>query len=168
MWYLNLENIFISRHILHQHWYTCPIALPGRRNPQRRSLLTVVSATSAPLFQLLRHQRNVCHPVVNRFTLQILPAVNRKHFFMNILCTESFCEQKSQKRTLQFVSRFPKYGRHFDYCNPPLNMHMRVCYLGCHLSWTVLLPSDTQRKPITSITALSVPLMIYLLTLHRQ
>jgi hypothetical protein len=52
---------FISRHILHQHWYTCPIALPVRRKPQHRSLLTLVSATSAPPFQPLRHQRIVCH-----------------------------------------------------------------------------------------------------------
>jgi hypothetical protein len=31
--------------------------------------------------------------VVNRFTCQTLPTVNRKYFFMNILCTESFCPQ---------------------------------------------------------------------------
>jgi hypothetical protein len=51
MWYSNQEKTFISRHVLHQHWYTCPIALPMRRNPQHRSLLTVISATSAPRFQ---------------------------------------------------------------------------------------------------------------------
>jgi hypothetical protein len=38
----------ISRHNLHQHLYTCPIALPVRRNPQHRSLLTVVSVICAP------------------------------------------------------------------------------------------------------------------------
>jgi hypothetical protein len=32
----------------HQHQYTCPIALPVCQNQQHRSLLTVVSATSAP------------------------------------------------------------------------------------------------------------------------
>jgi hypothetical protein len=37
----NLEETFISRHIFHQHWYTCPVAFPVRRNPQHRSLLTV-------------------------------------------------------------------------------------------------------------------------------
>jgi hypothetical protein len=42
-----------------------------------------VFLTSAPPFQPLRHQRNVCHPIVNRFTRQTLPTVNRKHFFMN-------------------------------------------------------------------------------------
>jgi hypothetical protein len=43
----------------------------------------------------LRHQRNLCHTVVNRFTRQTLPTVNRKNFFMNILCIESFCPQKN-------------------------------------------------------------------------
>jgi hypothetical protein len=66
------------RHIHHQHFHTFPIALPVCRNPQHWSLLIVVSATSAPSFQPLRHQRNVCHPVVDRFTRQALPTVNRK------------------------------------------------------------------------------------------
>jgi hypothetical protein len=70
------------------------IALQVRRNLQHRNLLTVVSATFAPPFQPLRHQRNVYHPVVNRFTRQTLPTINRKHFFMNILCIESFWPQK--------------------------------------------------------------------------
>jgi hypothetical protein len=34
-------------------------------------------------------------------------------------------------------------------------------------SWTVLLPSDTHRKPIASITAVLLPLVTYLLTLPR-
>jgi hypothetical protein len=34
-------------------------------------------------------------------------------------------------------------------------------------SWTVLLPSDTHRKPITSFTAVLLPSVIYLLTLPR-
>jgi hypothetical protein len=55
------KKMFISQHILHQHWYTCPITIPVRRNPQHRSLLTVVSATFAPPFQPLRHQRNICY-----------------------------------------------------------------------------------------------------------
>jgi hypothetical protein len=75
MWYWNLDKTFISRHILHQHWCTCPIALPVRRNPQYRCLLTVVSVTSTPPFQPLRHQRNVCHLVVNRFTRRTLHTV---------------------------------------------------------------------------------------------
>jgi hypothetical protein len=30
-------------------------------------------------------------PRWNRFTRQTLPTVNRRHFFMNILCVESVC-----------------------------------------------------------------------------
>jgi hypothetical protein len=134
MWYTNLEKTFTFRHILHLHWYSCRIALPVRRNPQhRRSLLTVVSATPVPPFQF-HHQRNVCHPVVNRFTRQTLPTVNRKHLFMNILCIESFCppKKKTHNRTLLFDSTLLKHGRHFDYWNYPLNIRLRLCYLECH------------------------------------
>jgi hypothetical protein len=51
--YSNLGKTFISRHTLHQHWYTCPVVLSARRNPQHRSLphlsfnLFVISETSA-------------------------------------------------------------------------------------------------------------------------
>jgi hypothetical protein len=41
-------------------------------------------------FKPLSHQRNVCHPVVDRFTRQSLPTLNRKYFFKHILCIESF------------------------------------------------------------------------------
>jgi hypothetical protein len=128
------KNTFISQHILHQHWYTCPIALPMRRNPQHRSSLTVVSATSTPPFQPLRHQRNLCHPVVNRFTRQTLPTVNMKRFFINILCVESVCPQKKKSITerCSSVVTLLKHGRHFDYWNQSLNMSIRVCYLDCH------------------------------------
>jgi hypothetical protein len=34
-------------------------------------------------------------PVVICFMRQTLPTVNREHFFMNIICMESFCPQKS-------------------------------------------------------------------------
>jgi hypothetical protein len=71
------KKTFISRHVLHQHWYTCPIALPMRRNLQHRSLMTVVSATSAPAFQPLRHQRNVCH--ISGLICDMLYATHTSH-----------------------------------------------------------------------------------------
>jgi hypothetical protein len=49
------KKIFISWHILHQPRYTSSITLRVRRNPQNRSLLTVVSANSAPPLQPFRH-----------------------------------------------------------------------------------------------------------------
>jgi hypothetical protein len=68
--------------------------VPLLRNPQNRSLLTVFSATSTPPFQPLRHQRNISHPVVNCFKRQTLLTLNRKHFFMNVICIESFYAHK--------------------------------------------------------------------------
>jgi hypothetical protein len=69
-----------------------------RRNPQHRSLLIVVSATSALHFNpfvVSEMFATFLDPLVNRFTTQTLPAVNRKHFFMDILGNESFCPQKA-------------------------------------------------------------------------
>jgi hypothetical protein len=117
---------------LHQDLYTCPIALPARQNPQHRSLLTVVLATSAPgraLFATFRTSlREFLGPVVNRFTLETLPIVHRKHFFINILCIDVI--RKTLNRTLLFGSIL-KHGRHFDYWNRHLNLHMRLYYLDC-------------------------------------
>jgi hypothetical protein len=111
------KKTFISRHILHQHWYACP------------SLYQCVETCSMEVYwlfsQTLRHSRfnlfvisetfaTFLDPVVNRFTWWTLPTINKKHFFMNVLCIESFCSQKTHKRNLLFGSTF-KYGRHFDY-----------------------------------------------------
>jgi hypothetical protein len=45
---------------LHQHWYTCPITYNSVETCNIE-VLTVVSGTSAPLFQSHHHQWNVCH-----------------------------------------------------------------------------------------------------------
>jgi hypothetical protein len=122
----------ISRHILYQHWYTCPISLPLRRNPQHKSLLTVISANSAPPFHHLRLS-NVFERI-SRLSYEPLYKTNtshRKHFFMIILCIESFCSKK-HKRRLLFGITLLKHGRHFYYWNQPLNMRMRFCYTDCH------------------------------------
>jgi hypothetical protein len=66
---------------------------------------------------------------------------------------------KKHSRTLFFVSIPLKHGRHFDYWNQPLNMHMRICYLCCYLV--------TYRKSIMSITAVLFPFVSYLLTFPR-
>jgi hypothetical protein len=42
-------------------------------------------------------------PVVNCFTRQTLPTVNRKHLFMNILYIELFCPQKRRKNWFSVV-----------------------------------------------------------------
>jgi hypothetical protein len=70
--------------------------------------------------------------VMNYFTQQTLPTVNRKPFFMNILCTESFCPQNMHNRMLLFGYTLLKHGRHFDYWNQPQNIRMRFWYLDSH------------------------------------
>jgi hypothetical protein len=135
--------------------------VPSHRNPQHESLVTVVSATSATPFQPLRHQRNVCHPAVNRFTRQTVSIVNRKHLFMNIFCVESFCPQKknTHNRTLLLGSILLKRGRHFDYWNQPLTTSMRLCYLDCHEAGLCCYLVQNLWKPIKSL-----PFLTYLLT----
>jgi hypothetical protein len=62
-----------------------------------RSLLAVVSATSTPLSQPLHHQQNSSHFLTHLWAAlhdKHFPSKTGKHFFMNILCTESFCPQK--------------------------------------------------------------------------
>jgi hypothetical protein len=85
-------------------------------NPQHRSLLNVVSATPAPPFQPLRHQRNVCH--VSRPTYEPFFATDTSHHTQETFLYEyplhnSFCPQKQThnwtllfSRTLQARSPF--------------------------------------------------------------
>jgi hypothetical protein len=129
-----MGKTFISQSIYHQHWYTCPIVLPVRQNPQHRNFFNCCLSHFCTWSGIIRDfrtfLRELLDPVVNRFTRQTLPTVNRKHFFMNILCTESFCSQKTHNITLLFGSTHLTHGHHFDYWNQPLNMH--ISYLDCH------------------------------------
>jgi hypothetical protein len=155
MWYLKLQKTFISRHVLHQHWYTCPIVLTVRRNPQHRSLLTVVSATCVPLFQRHR-QRNVCHPVLNSFI-----ATNTSH--------------RKQKK---FLYEYPLHGvllltrkRTARRCSSVIYSSSTVAILSTETSlWTCTCASATYTgmkvdSAVTSITAVLLPFVTYLPTL---
>jgi hypothetical protein len=124
MWYSILENTIVPRNILHQHWDTLQV----RRNSQHRSLSHFRTSVSTP------SSVKLLPPRLNRYTRQTLPTVNRKHFFKNILCIESFCLQKMHNRTLLFGSKAFKHGRHFEYWNKLMNMRMRVFYLDYHVA----------------------------------
>jgi hypothetical protein len=75
--------------------------------------------------------REFFDPLMNRFTWQTLSTVNRTHLFINIVCVESFCPQKTHNKFC-FSSIVLKHGLLIDYWNQPLNMRMRFCYLGWH------------------------------------
>jgi hypothetical protein len=95
------KHIYVSTYppptLLHSsHCFT------SASKPAAQKYFDFVSATSAPPLQPLRHQRNVCHdsrPSCEPLYTKTLPAINRKNFFMNILCIESFCPQKRTKNT---------------------------------------------------------------------
>jgi hypothetical protein len=129
-------------------------------------ILTVVSAISAAPFQHL-HQRNIFH--LSRHSWEPLYAtntstVNRKHFFMNILCFESSCTQnRTTKRWSSVVH--PQVRSPFWLLKPAFD-HVNARLLPrLSWNWTVLLPSDRYKKPIMYITAVLLPFVTYLLTL---
>jgi hypothetical protein len=130
MWYSNLEKTFNSRRILHQHWYTCPIALPVRRNPQYRSFydccLSHFRTWSGIICDFRTSLREFLDPVVNRFTGQTLPAVNRKYFFMNFICSESFCPQKKRSTKRCFSVVHPQAPSPFWLLKPASEQYARV------------------------------------------
>jgi hypothetical protein len=64
-------------------------------------------STSSSTAKLLPPRREFLYPVVNCFTRQTLPIVNRKHFLMNILCIESFCPQKRTTESCSSVIYSP-------------------------------------------------------------
>jgi hypothetical protein len=77
------------------------------------SLYQWVENRSIEIFSLVSHFhisvststpfREFLDPVMNRFTRQTLPAVNKKHFLINILCSESVCSQKNTTGRCSFI-----------------------------------------------------------------
>jgi hypothetical protein len=74
--------------------------------------------------------REFLDPVVNRFTRQTHPTVNRKHFLWIFSGLNSFVLKNTTERCTSVI--LLKHIRHFDYWNQPLNMRMRVCYQDYH------------------------------------
>jgi hypothetical protein len=130
-------------------------------------------------------------PVVNHFRRQTLPTVKRKHFFMNILYTEPFCPQKRTTKRCSSVVNISStvailttetslwtcartsstqtfYLKNACIYKNGLGSAHPILVSRLSWSWTVLLHSDTDRKPTTSITAVSRPFVTYLLTLPRS
>jgi hypothetical protein len=155
--FLDISSTYIDKH------------LPVRRSPQHGSILTVVSATSAPPFKPLRHKWNVCH--VSRPSCEPLYMANtslhkQETFLFEyplhwVLTPTKNVQQNAALRwyILQAWSLF--------WLMKPASEHAHVRLLPrMSWSWTVLLPIDTHRKPITSITAYFHLWHIYWLSLR--
>jgi hypothetical protein len=103
-------------------------------------------------------------PVVKRYRPPELPTVNRKHFFLNIICIESFCPQNAQQHVA--LRYYAPQARPPCWLLKPTSEHEHARLLPRRSwNWTVLLPSGTHRKPITSITAVLLPSVTCLLAL---
>jgi hypothetical protein len=149
----------------YQHWYICPITLPVRRNPQHTSILTDVPATPAPPFQLLHQRKRLplsCEP---------LYATNTSHrkqqifLYENPLHWVSLPTEHAQQNAAPW--QYTKTQSSF-WLLKPASEHVHARLLPrLSRSWAVLLPSDVHREPITSITAVLLPFVTYLLTLPR-
>jgi hypothetical protein len=105
---------FISRHILHQHSYTCPISLPVRRDPQLRNLLIVVSVTSAPPIQILRGLRNFCHQSGTALS-ENTSQRKQETFLYEYPLHRVLLPTNIHNRTLLFGNTFLMHGRRFNY-----------------------------------------------------
>jgi hypothetical protein len=70
--------------------------------------------------------------------------------------TERFCTVVHPQAWLPFLLLKPASKHAHEVLLPTLSW-----------SWTVLLPSDTYRKPVTSTIAVLLPFVTYLLALHR-
>jgi hypothetical protein len=126
MWYSNLEKSFIYRHILQQHWYTCPIALPERRIPQHTIILTTVSDTSAPPSSANRlpprceslYATNTSHRKQETFLYEY-------PLHWTLLSTKEHTTERWSSVIHSSLSPF-------WLLKPSLNMRMRECYLNCY------------------------------------
>jgi hypothetical protein len=96
--------------------------------------LTLVSDTSAPPFQPLRHQRNFCHSFVKLYATNTSQR-KQKTFLYEYPLQYVLLPKKKRTTTLLLGSTLIKHGRHFDYWNQPVSMRMVVCYLDCHDAW---------------------------------
>jgi hypothetical protein len=119
-----------------------------------------VSATSAPPFQRLHRQRNIFH-------------------FSQPSCKPFYASKASRRKQETFLYEYPLHSgllptKENAQQNAAVSSMVAILTIENNLrtcasasvtcSWTVLLPSDTHRKPITPITIVLLQFMTYLLT----
>jgi hypothetical protein len=124
----------------------------------------LVSATSAPPFQLLRHQRNASRP-----RCEPLYATNISHRKQETFLYEyplNCVILTAKKRTTERCSLVVHSSNTVSFwLLKPASEYAHARLLPrLSLNLIILLPSDTYRKPVTSITGVLLPFVTYLLT----
>jgi hypothetical protein len=165
MWYSNLDEKYLFLDIFCTN---IDMLVP--------SLYQCVEPRSIEVFwllsQLLPHLRFCLFVFSEMFAIHLwtslrekkLLTVNRKHFFYEYPLHWVLCPLKTHNRTLLFGNT-PQAWSPFWLLKPASEHAHRLPRLSW--SWTMLLPSDTHRNPITSITAVLLSFLTYLLTLPR-
>jgi hypothetical protein len=102
-----------------------------------------------------------------------LYATNTSHrkqetFLTNILCIYSFCPHKKSVQQNAALRQYNTQALSPFWLLKPASEHVYACLIPrLTWTWTVLLPSDTHRKPVTSTMAILLPFVTYLLTSLR-
>jgi hypothetical protein len=136
MWYSNLEkNIYISTYppptLIHlSHRFTSASKPAAQKSFD--CCLSHFRTWSAIICDFRTSWGEILDPAVNRFKRQTLSTVNRKHFFMNILCIEYFHPHKTHNRTLLFRSILSQARSPFWLWKPASVYAHALCYLDCH------------------------------------
>jgi hypothetical protein len=129
------------------------------------------------LSQPLPHLRFNFFVISETFTTQLLTVLRDKHFpsqtgsiSLWIFFSLSPCAQRNAQQNAALWLYTPQARSPFWLLKPASeHAHAHALQLPrLSWSWTVLLPTDTHRKHITSITAVLLPFVTYLLTLPRS
>jgi hypothetical protein len=170
MWYLNLEkkNIYFSTYptqisIYLSHCFTS-VSKPAAEKSFDYCLshFCIWTHIICDFWTLLREFLN---PGANRFTQQTLPTIKRKYFFVISFALSPFDHKKKRTTECCYPVVTPQARSPFGLLKLASEHAYARLLLRLSWSWIVLLPSDTHRKPITSITAVLLPFVTYLLTL---
>jgi hypothetical protein len=114
---------------------------------------------------LERITRASCEPL---YTTNTSARKQKTFIYESVALSPFVLKKRTTERCSSVVLYTPQALSPFWLLNQHLNMFKHVCYLDCHEARTVLLPSDTHRKPITSMTDDLLPFVTYLLILTRN
>jgi hypothetical protein len=162
MWHSNLKKKHLFLDISSTNIDTLVPSLYQCVETRSIEVFWLLSATSAPPFQLFVMPPS-CEPLYSTNTSHR----KQETFLYEYPLQRVLLPAKKKKRTTQRSSsvKHPQARSPLWLLKPAPEHAPLLPRLSW--SWTVLLPSDTHRKPITTITAVLLPFVTYLLTLPR-
>jgi hypothetical protein len=130
------KKLFISRHIHYQH----DTLVPSLYQCVEIRSIEVSWRLSQPFPRLVGQHLRISN-VLDRFLASCEPLYvtytshhKEETFYYEYPLYWVILHTKNGQQNAALRSILLKDGRHFDYWNQPLNIHIRVCYLDCHES----------------------------------